>query len=535
MQSKQIVYMKVYYPILLICVPIMMGCESYTAKQLSLVETTIENNADSALLILNKLSTSKLNEEETAIFNLLYSQASYKLRISFDFDSLINHSIAYFEAQNDKYHLASAYFYKAMLLYDQNNKENAILFLKQSESIANEINNNLLKNKNYELLSLLNYKSKNYSTALTYSKLFLTSSIILNDSAIISRAYNTISIIYYNLNIKDSANYYRAKYMQIADKDSIETPYSYTNYANALIAKNKYDEAYIWLQKALELKPMANIYVMLGKVSQAKGDTSQARKHWETALTFNDTRFNQKSYALLATLATQRGDYREAIRLRNKADSLLYAYSKQVMQNQMLEIQKKYDKTLVEKELADKKVTWLVGTIIALVIIVILLLVVLYYLRRARMYRGIIDQNIQRINEAQQKISLLESSGTKYSHEIDILKEQIEKMRKASEVKLGIGKDIYETIVRKEKLTNFSKEREQHFIDYYAFTYPQDFINICMPYKSLTKRHTTYLILNHLSFNDKEAAELLCVSETTIRNYRLRLNKVKDSKDLRGL
>ena len=168
------------------------------------------------------------------------------------------------------------------------------------------------------------------------------------------------------------------------------------------------------------------------------------------------------------------------------------------------------------------------GMIIALTIIVVLLVAILYYIKKVKQYKGIIDRNILQINETEQKIRFLESSGEGFTEEIATLKGQMASMRKATMEKIGLGRIVYETIARKEILSDFSKDKEQGFVDYFALTYPQQYTAFAQSHKNLTLRHMTFLILcHHFGMTNKEIEELLNVSSSTIRNYRLRTRKVR--------
>lgn len=105
------------------------------------------------------------------------------------------------------------------------------------------------------------------------------------------------------------------------------------------------------------------------------------------------------------------------------------------------------------------------------------------------------------------------------------LSQQIQKYQHNTMHHLGIGKSIFESIKDGGTMKNISIENEQSFIDYYAFCFPQDYMDILSKYKSLSLRHTSYLILKKMNFLDKDIKRILFVQDSTIRNYRLRIKK----------
>ena len=104
-----------------------------------------------------------------------------------------------------------------------------------------------------------------------------------------------------------------------------------------------------------------------------------------------------------------------------------------------------------------------------------------------------------------------------------VLKEQIERFKESSAQRLGRGKTIYEAIVNDEKIHELTRAREQDFIDYYAYTFDKQFHALILPYQKLTLRHTTYLVMQQMGLDDRKIAEILNVTDSTIRNYRHRL------------
>lgn len=103
------------------------------------------------------------------------------------------------------------------------------------------------------------------------------------------------------------------------------------------------------------------------------------------------------------------------------------------------------------------------------------------------------------------------------------LNKNAERMRESTSEKLGIGKQIYDTVKSGGTMKNISIEYENYFIDYFAFLFPYEYATITQAYTNLSLRHTTYLILRQMGFNDTDIKTILFVRPSTIRNYRLRI------------
>ena len=514
--------------IYLYCGVICMACSSVSSyrKQMEAVEAVIEDYPDSAWIMLRDIPSSLLSDgEEKALYNLLMTEAAYKLYKPFKDDSLINYSITYYQQHNNQHRLATAYYYKGSINCDElENKEQGVLCLKTAEELAKEGDDELLRNKILEELCVLNNKSQNYETALVYSKSFLESSKILGKPEHIACAYERISNDYLGIGENDSAGQYIKKAIDYVEScDNRDKARIYANYANTLIQNKRYPEAKHFLEEAVKMRPKANEYVMLGKIAKQEGDTIGARKNWEKAITFGEPKFSLRAYKLLANMYIERGDYLQALWMVAKGDSINNVYQEQKRTSELAEVQLRYDKAVVEKDLTERKNFWLTLAVVAMPVLMIALLAIVYFVRKNKKYRGIIDQNIEQIYQDKQRIDILTSMGAEFEEEAKSLQEQMAKLKQATAMRLGSGKDIYEAVANGDRLYDFTKEKEQDFIDYYAFTHSDEFHTLVQPYRNLSLRHTSYLVMTQMGYGIKDIAAILNVTESTVRNYRHRI------------
>lgn len=366
-------------------------------KQLKEVGTIIEENPDSAKILLDKIPASLLSQEgERALYYLLQTKADYKLHKHFSNDSTINYCVRYYKKTNQTMRLAIAYYYKGVINYEElNRKEYAVHCLKKAEELSIVSDNEALKNKIFELFHHIYYNAHNYKLSLKYANLFLESSMKMRDPELISRAYKLLS----------------------NDSDKRRND-AYGYYANLLLEENA---------------------------------------------------------------------------------------------------------AITEKALTEHKNLWLTIAVAALAVLMMAILVVVYLSRKAKEYRGIIDKDIEQIYQAEQKIELLQSTGKDYEHEVKRLKEQIDRLRETTALELGLGKNVYDMITGGEMIKDFTKSKEQALINYYAYTFSKQYHGLILPYRKLTLRLTTYLVMQQMGLDDKRICELLNITDSTVRNYRHRL------------
>ena len=510
-----------------VSVMILLGCSQLSSyqHQLELAEAVIEDNPDSALVLLNGIPASLVSDgEERALYNLLMTEATYKLYKPFGNDSLINYSIDYYSKSNNDNRLATANLYKGGLYYHLKNIDKATFYAEQAEELTMNSDDELLKCKIYEMLAIINFNTKNHQLCQHYANLLLESSIKLNRPMWLALAYEINALVSRNLGDSKQALDDMQLCMNHAEQcNDSDKVYIYTNYANTLYSEGKYSEARPWIEKAIQIKPLASQYVTLGKLFHLEGDTLQARLNWEKAVTMGDSRYTINAYKYLARLYNERRNYFKVAQMLAKADSVQTFYHEELRTTQLAEIQHRYDRAIAEKALAEQKNKNMVIIGIALMVLIVALLAIIYYQRRARRFEGVISDFVENIKAKEQRLAQLENSGKDRDNEIALLKANIENIKQASADRIGRGKELYELIAKREKPMSFNKENEQEFVDYYAYTFHEQYVRLVMPYHHLSLRLTCFLILQEMGYTYNDIADLLCVSVSAVRNYPQRL------------
>lgn len=121
---------------------IFQGCKgNHATRQLETAEAIIDENADSALSILQNIDTSSLSREnDKAIYNLLITQAKEKNFIVIENDSLITDAAEYFLKAGDRQRAMKALNYQGNIRRERLNDNNkAIISYLQAYQIATEL------------------------------------------------------------------------------------------------------------------------------------------------------------------------------------------------------------------------------------------------------------------------------------------------------------------------------------------------------------------------------------------------------------
>lgn len=526
-------------------------------SSLKTAEDIINDNPDSTLSILREIDYEALKDNHLkALYGLLYTSANIKKQIVPDNDSLIDYSIKIFENNNDYYHLADAYYYKGTINYAKKQLEVGVEYLKKAECLSIENGYSQITNKILERLSYLNYTTDNKDLTLEYSKKFLDSSMELKDKTLISRAFIMIASSYAAVNMSDSAySYIDHALRYINDVDSVLKAEILVNVGEMFYERGEMNlSEYKALQSdSTHSNPHAKF--LLGKIKYQRGDTLRAKEYWDEALSVKDVKIKKELYKIVANYYAEVGNYNDAYIISMKLDSLNDNINNSSKTTQ--ELQLKYDRARSESELYQKI---LYALVIAFLASAALFVSFRYHQRRVKSYNSTINtltnkndtykseiENFsEKVNMYQheiglyvskvsnyeeeiskniEKIKLLKTSDRSKQKEIDELKDNISTLYKSIMSELQKGNTIYETIKNKKTIVHYSDEDLNSLVDFYKIINNKVFSGWLERYTTLSVRQYVFLILEHLGFDDYDIADVLGVSDTTVRSTRSRIKK----------
>ena len=267
---------------------------------------------------------------------------------------------------------------------------------------------------------------------------------------------------------------------------------------------------------------IANVYYYKTLQQLDSGDFDEAQLSFLRLILFRTEKLNGKQPDTDSLLLKERIFLRTMLNSSIQNDSIA-----QELKQQLLWFKNDYDlhykekKTLtIESHLSHSSTYWL----FVLFLVVSILFMLLYQKQNIELGSKLFDQQ-RREKQLIEEIDKLSSQTIINISEISQLKRQLDHIQDMSSLRLGRGKNIFEIVQAGGTMKNISVEDEQCFIDYFIFTHPQQFHQMMNQYTSVTLRHTTYLILSQLGFCDREICRILYVKESTIRNYRMRINK----------
>lgn len=526
-------------------------------SSLKTAEDIINDNPDSTLSILREIDYEALKDNHLkALYGLLYTSANIKKQKVPDNDSLIDYSIQFFENNNDSYHLADSYYYKGMMCYAKKQLEVSAHYLKKAESLSIEFGYSWITNKIYERLIYLNYITDNKALTLEYSKKFLESSFELKDRVLISRAFVMVASSYSAVNLSDSAYFYlKSGLRYIDDVNSILKADILVDIGEMYYEKGDMDLSENNALQSDSIHPNPHAKMLLGKIEYQRGDRLKAKEYWDHALSTNDVKIKKDLYKIIANYYAEVGNYDDAYIISLKLDSLNDTINKNSKTVQ--ELQLKYDRAKSESELYQKILYALVFAFLASAALFVSFR---YHQKRVRSYNSTIEtltnnndtykseiENFtEKVNMYQheiglyvskvsnyeeeiskniEKIKLLKTSDRSKQKEIDELKDNISTLYKSIMSELQKGNTIYETIKNRKPIVHYSDEDLNSLVDFYKIINNKVFTGWLERYTPLSVRQYVFLILEDLGYDDYDIADVLGVSDTTVRSTRSRIKK----------
>ena len=501
---------------------------SPSAELLRQAFDVVESRPDSALVILGKMDATSMTEEERAEYGLLMTMVDIKTRHEqITSDSMIAASVRYYDQHGDKWHQAMAYHYRGMVKYALKNIPEAIQDLKRAETLAETLDDELLRNKIYNQLAYCNYRSNNTPQLLKYSQKLLESSKRMNDSAMVARSYTMVASGFNAMDMNDSARVYMLNSLDWIDAlDSLTQSELMQGVADMYQAAGDVEKAEQYLKEwVLKHSYRGRAYVSLACIRQKQGRYEEAVSCAKKALGAADHQARKQSLDLLAELYSQMGDSSQAYAMQRRSKELTDSLASANKASQMADWQMKYDEERQSKELY-RRTSWMLWTIIALAVVVAVAIALGTWWHRRKVSRLSfrLDEDARRISELRTKIEQLEKSGKDSGQEMARLKEELESRMERISGTLLVGTQMYSQLQQHQCIAQAAAKELQCLVDYFAQLRPKRWQEWERKYKDLSTAQYVFLIMqDDLRYDDEAIAAALDVKRPSVRSMRSRI------------
>ena len=511
---------------ILVVIAMIAGCSETRHPLLKEAAGIVHQRPDSALALISRVDTTSLSEADKMEYRLLKIMTDYIVLHHADGDSLVSACVDYYDKHGDDWHRGRAYYYRGGIRRHLLGRTfDAIKDYKVAETIAEDADDELLKNMVYDNLAYANYNCFNHLLILEYSQKYLESSRRMNDSVMTLRGLLFCASAYAYMDQSDSAYAYIFRSMDYIDlADSILRADIYHNIAAMYEERGDVENARKYLEKWRNDKVASNFkgYETMARLLEAQGHYQEAIEAAKKCLTEKDPLVRNHSMDVLSRLYEKTGDMSAALDMKRQKD----AFTDSVMKaNHSLEIadwQRRFDEERWEKRSQQRmKET---GAVIVVAFIVLVLGIWWHQRRRVHQLGFRLDENARRITENQAEIERLQQGGEASEQTIANLRRQIEDSRQRIASKLLTGTQQFVKLQQKECVGDMTAEERQCLIDYFAQLRPKRWQQWEHTYHPLTPAQYVFLILqDDLRYNDDTIAQILDVKPASLRTTRSRI------------
>lgn len=504
---------------------LLMGCQrSRMFEQLTQIDSLlIHNRVDSAMSCLKNIPFAQIETEaDSAYYFILIAEGRYRLKGPDASDTSTNYSISYYKKTKDNEKLARAYYYSGVNTYDSSKPQMGIFQIKKAEELADRTNNLVLQHKICETLSYYNSNSYETELALSYAKKAYKIARKLNDKERQAIALIYLAGGYSHLGHKDSLAICIHDCLPLVDYlTEKEKAYLYTRIGE-LYEESEPEFAKKYLLKAIEIRPQVYTYRTLSNIYFKEGEISKAQEMWERALRTSGSLLAKKD--ILKSMRQQSVEQKDYKLANALADSIILRqqkYYEKKERERVSEIQAKYDKETAERNIRERDMNWILGSLLVVVVIIGWLGYKSY--QGMRTQKNLAETRLQ-LEAYTKKAAELESSQKENASEISKLHRKIEDLHYRQSGILAKGKQLYEDIANGGTTVRWSKDDFINYLEYYKMK-DLPFVNeMETGYNRLSPKYIFFAVLEHEKYDDKAIQHIMGISENTIRSTRSRIN-----------
>lgn len=481
---------------------------------------------DSTLLLLDQIASDAAHSTDAGLrarYTLLRAQAAWRCYQDMPPDTALAATVDYYRRPMRQPDLCTAIYYRAMPLYEQGRTTEAATLLTEGVHMAEALADDSLRSKYYESLCMVNEHAKCYEQWLYWAKKFMQHAYHINRVQHVVTALNEMSGAYGCLGRQDSSLVYLLRSLPLLGRTTkAARAMMLANVGCKYLVAHDYAQAEHYLLASIKVVPRANALSALGDVYAARNDTTTADSLWNVAM---QTATPQLRLLTLRSVLESHLGNGDAARLRQLYDDIRHledSLSAAANTKQIAEIQVSYD-----RERAVAHYYRLLSAILAVLLLFVVVSVAMwmYYHRKVREYVSAIELNRQEIDRYQRQIEMLKTSGKGHDDEIARLNRRIATLQTDISMRIGRGKEVYETIRENGKLPAADSSSESCLIAYYSVSHYAAYQQWMATYSGLSPRLLTYLILQDMGYDDNQIAAILSVESSTIRSIKSRLKK----------
>lgn len=479
--------------------------------------------------MIEGIKTSELStEKNTAYYCLLRTQALHRLGKPVPSDSMIDRSVKFYEHSGDHDKVARAYFYKGELLFKRNEMAQGVAFTKKAEKNVDK-DNYVLRHHIYESLAFNSEVSCDYEKSIYYCKKALACAEKAGNKNWMLFDLNLTAYNFENIGQTDSVSHYIRKSVQFINAADKENRSWYFCNIGLLYIDSFPKIAARYLNTAIKMDSDAYTCGCVAYMYYKTSNMDKAERLFMKAAGAKKANTRMQALEMLMTIKKEKGLYKEA----NELSEQLIALKDSVRQADGKRSLKIMQISYANKEKTEKYTSKMRTAVCFMAVLALIALSVVLYSRiKNRRIKLCLDADREEIKRYNNRITELEKhmeqekkTVSEQEREIKKLKKDVSKIEERHSSLLANGHKRYQNIVSGKTTVSWTKDDFRNFVEYYKIIEPQYVSRLITQHTKMTNKAVTYAILSHLGIADKDIAHIMCVSESSVRSARHRMNE----------
>jgi tetratricopeptide (TPR) repeat protein len=509
-------------------------------EKLAVVEKAIANDPYSAFEVLDSMTKNDLKTaRDTALYNLFYVEALHKMDLYTFNDSMIERSEQYFSKSNEKHYLLLTYLHHGISYYDNRDFLKAIKYLKRSEQMAEDNQEDNMKYEIYTRIAKTNNDANCKEIALKYYKMALTHCDTTTNKDDHAHCLNDIAAIYENMEQTDSFKVYIRQCIRMRNGIKNEADVK-TNIGNYYLKTGHKDKAKKYLENALRTNYEYETAKIIGDMYASEDNMSKAVEYYYQSVESRIPEIRIYSYHKLIDFYSKNGDDKRALDLSERLNNE-YRHYQAINASEIAKYQADWDEQIARDKMHHH--TMILACTIALLLVVITTFIYLHHLRMRR-YKNVITRYITDLEqykktknelnalrcEQQQNDALI----TKKMFEIQTLQQKLSEYQ--DDKQSSSNWNLEDSLMNAEIVYHLHNQAsrgkaaadndwiELHEVVSEGLPY---FISSINSKSDLTNKEINICLLTRLRFIPSEIASLTASSPQSVTNARVKLlNKI---------
>ena len=503
----------------------LLSCQTGSiSKKLTEVDSLVfKEEYDSAYQMISSIDETTINnQEDQAHYNLLKVQTGYLAnKPAASPDSLLDEVIDYYQKKGNAEKLADAFYYKAIANYYKKEFKSSISFLKEAELLSKQSNNLHQQYKIAESISFVNGMCANYDLQLSYSKKAFDLAKQINKNKWIPLAYYRMGIAYLDYGKEDSAIYYYdqiSPFIQYVSKKDLPVMLSSIGH---LLKFSRPKEAKKFLLESIKYKEFTATYADLADISYDEGNYEDDYQYLKKALAVQDASPKDNIIRNLIEYDLKRGQTDSISERVSLIISIRDSIDAKLKNDTIKDLQTRFDHETAMHAKDQAIIRWQWGIMI---LTLALLAGIGLYIRRRYLNKIKLQGYQMQINDCLNQIDALKTTGSDAQKKIEELNQQICDIMDNRAPGLNKGRVLYDDIVANRDISNWSKEDETLFLEYYTATNYRAMQQLkAIPREDkLTNHRLIFLILQEMGKSELDILRILSISKETLRTLRHR-------------